>query len=157
MLTGQEIVTFFPLRKKILITFFKNNLYTAAFAIINLVLFLIPSKPVYFEAVSQVVGKMYSNTMMVVLNSRMVYGITNDTASTTNEELSVLTFTKRSLFFNEQASVPVAHNEQRSDQLQLPLEDNFKRVSVHYTTVLDIDIESSSSWRVELGTAYKTT
>ena len=97
---------------------------TAAFAIINLVFFLLPSNPVYFGAVSQVLGKTNSNTMMVVLNSRMVYGITNNTVS---NELSVVTFGVSEFF------ISLVHG-QRSD---LPLED-FKTVSVTIQTLISI-------------------
>jgi hypothetical protein len=46
----------------------------------NLGFFLTP-KETYYQTTSVILGKMYSNSMMVVLNSRMVYGIINDTLS----------------------------------------------------------------------------
>ena len=53
---------------------------TAVIAIINLVLFQIPGVT-YYQTTSEVLGKLYSNTMMVnLVNSRMVYDIT-DTVS----------------------------------------------------------------------------
>ena len=53
-------------------------LYTAAIAITNFCLFLIPSTA-YYQTTALVLGKMYSNSMMVVLNSRMEFRIANDT------------------------------------------------------------------------------
>ncbi|KAF8162608.1 hypothetical protein B0H34DRAFT_643560, partial [Crassisporium funariophilum] len=44
---------------------------TAAFALINLSLALSPGHPPYWEAVAAILGKVYSNSMMVVFNSRM--------------------------------------------------------------------------------------
>lgn len=38
---------------------------------LNLVLVLLPSHPSYFEVPSEVLAKVYSNSMMAVLNSRM--------------------------------------------------------------------------------------
>ena len=74
-LTGQHEIT--------LVIFSRLNLittWTAVFAVINLVMFQIPGVS-YYQAVSEVLGKMYSNTMMMNLNSRMVswFGVTNDT------------------------------------------------------------------------------
>lgn len=47
---------------------------TAAIAIVNLSLSLLPGKPTYFQTSSAVLGKIYSNTMMVVFNSRIRFG-----------------------------------------------------------------------------------
>ncbi|KAF8956172.1 hypothetical protein BDZ97DRAFT_1764014 [Flammula alnicola] len=47
---------------------------TAAIAILNLVLAVLPSHPSYFEVPSEVLAKVYSNSMLVVLNSRMKIG-----------------------------------------------------------------------------------
>ena len=121
ILTGQEIILVI-FSCQILITF---STCIATIAIINLVLFLIPSKAAYFETTSAVLGKMYSNAMMAVLNSRMIYGIANNTTS--NELSSAVTF-RRSVFLTSQVAVSVTH-EQRSDPLEHPLE-RFKMVSV---------------------------
>ena len=74
-LTGQHEIT--------LVIFSRLNLittWTAVIAVINLVMFQIPGVS-YYQAASEVLGKMYSNTMMMNLNSRMVswFGVTNDT------------------------------------------------------------------------------
>ncbi|KDR70735.1 hypothetical protein GALMADRAFT_159844 [Galerina marginata CBS 339.88] len=47
---------------------------TAAMAIVNLALSVLPGGPTYFQTTSSMLGKMYSNTMMVVLNSRARIG-----------------------------------------------------------------------------------
>ncbi|KAF9526408.1 hypothetical protein CPB83DRAFT_467878 [Crepidotus variabilis] len=47
---------------------------TAVLAIVNLALSVLPGQPTYFQTTSAVLGKMYSNTMMVVFNSRMRIG-----------------------------------------------------------------------------------
>ncbi|KAF8148052.1 hypothetical protein B0H34DRAFT_273504 [Crassisporium funariophilum] len=44
---------------------------TAAIALINFTLALLPGHPPYWEAVAAILGKVYSNSMMVVFNSRM--------------------------------------------------------------------------------------
>ena len=64
--------------------------------------------------------KMYSNTMMVSLNSRVVYGIPNDTVS--NELLPEMTFRKFG-FIHSQVGISVTH-ERRSGSLERPLEDS---------------------------------
>jgi len=56
----------------------ETGMLTAAIAITNFCLFLIPSTA-YYQTTSLVLGKMYSNSMMVVLNSRIDFRITNDT------------------------------------------------------------------------------
>lgn len=47
---------------------------TAAVAIINLILSILPSKPSYYQVPSVILAKVYSNSMMAVLNSRMKLG-----------------------------------------------------------------------------------
>jgi len=46
----------------------------AAIAIVNLGLSLLPGKPTYYQTSSAVLGKIYSNTMMAVFNSRIKFG-----------------------------------------------------------------------------------
>ena len=68
---------------------------------------------------------MYSNTMMVLLNSRMVYGIANDTES--NELSFVMTY------LNSQVGVLVAHEQ--------ALEHPIEVVSVTIQTLISLNIE----------------
>jgi hypothetical protein len=55
----------------------------AAIAIIKIVLTVLPNHPSYFTTPSEVLAKVYSNSMMVVLNSRMRIG--------TDENLEITT------------------------------------------------------------------
>ena len=103
---------------------------TAALAIINLVMFLIPSKATYFETTSAVLGKLYSNTLMVLLNSRMVYGISSDTMS---DKVSPIVSPKKCITSKADASV----THEWSDPLEHPLED-FKMVSVAIQPLISI-------------------
>ncbi|KDR76220.1 hypothetical protein GALMADRAFT_466418 [Galerina marginata CBS 339.88] len=47
---------------------------TATIAIVNLSLSVLPGQPTYYQTTSSALGKMYSNTMMVVFNSRARIG-----------------------------------------------------------------------------------
>ena len=52
--------------------YFFQNFCTATIAIINLILFVLPGNhPTYYQTTTAILGKMYSNTMMVTLNSRI--------------------------------------------------------------------------------------
>lgn len=44
-------------------------------AILNLVLAVLPSQPAYYQVPSEILAKVYSNSMMVLLNSRMRIGV----------------------------------------------------------------------------------
>ena len=55
----------------------KSVAFAAAVAIINLVVTVLPGHPAYYTTTSEVLAKVYSNSMMVVLNNRM--RIENDT------------------------------------------------------------------------------
>ena len=48
--------------------------FAAAVAIINLVVTVLPSQPSYYTTTSEILAKVYSNSMMVVLNNRMRIG-----------------------------------------------------------------------------------
>jgi len=66
---------------------------TAAVAIVNLILFVSPGiHPSYYQTTTAILGKMYSNTMMVTLNSRINiskkdYGSTDDSNSEVRRRL----------------------------------------------------------------------
>lgn len=53
--------------------------------ILTLILTFLPNRPSYQQASILVLGKIYSNSMMVVFNSRVKIGITNSTSVTTHE------------------------------------------------------------------------
>lgn len=44
---------------------------SAAFAIVNIILVNLPGEPPYYQANAALLSKMYANTMMVLINSRM--------------------------------------------------------------------------------------
>ncbi|KAF4609698.1 hypothetical protein D9613_012062 [Agrocybe pediades] len=48
------------------------KLIAALIAILNLVLELLPSRPAYYQVPSEMLAKVYSNSLMVMLNSRIV-------------------------------------------------------------------------------------
>jgi len=61
---------------------------TATVAIINLILFVLPGNhPSYYQTTTAILGKMYSNTMMVTLNSRI--NISQKDGSTDHSESTV--------------------------------------------------------------------
>ena len=62
------------------------KLVTATIAIINFVLSILPGHPTYYQLTSCILGKMYSTTMMVVLNSRIVFQ-TQEESPMSNENL----------------------------------------------------------------------
>ncbi|KDR71254.1 hypothetical protein GALMADRAFT_797189 [Galerina marginata CBS 339.88] len=58
---------------------------TAAIAILSLILVFLPGKPTYYQTSVAVLGKVYSNSMMVLLNSRMRIRGSNDPSISTFE------------------------------------------------------------------------
>jgi hypothetical protein len=71
--TGQELFTCEPKASCSLIL-----IYSAVFAILTLILTVLPGHPSYYQVPSAILAKVYSNSMMVVLNSRMDIGINGD-------------------------------------------------------------------------------
>lgn len=65
---------------------------TAAIAIINLVLSVLPSKPAYYQIPSVILAKVYSNSMMAVLNSRMITSGRDHTGEIANSAIPPLAF-----------------------------------------------------------------
>ncbi|KDR84620.1 hypothetical protein GALMADRAFT_133875 [Galerina marginata CBS 339.88] len=60
--------------KRVVKLVIETGTVTAAIAIINLVLSVLPSKPSYYQVPSVILAKVYSNSMMAVLNSRVCLG-----------------------------------------------------------------------------------
>ncbi|KDR72258.1 hypothetical protein GALMADRAFT_143116 [Galerina marginata CBS 339.88] len=83
--TGGMLNTQVFLRKVIRLVI-ETGTVTAAIAILNLILALLPSRPAYYQIPSEVLAKVYSNSMMVMLNSRMRIGL--DTSSSVEVPLS---------------------------------------------------------------------
>ena len=86
-LTGQHKITLVIFSRLTLITTWTS--WTAVIAVINLVMFQVPGIT-YYQTTYEVLGKMYSNTMMMNLNSRMTscFNIRNDTSTVPANELS---------------------------------------------------------------------
>jgi hypothetical protein len=99
-------------------------------------MYFIPSHPTYFQTTSIVLGKLYSNTMMVVLNSRMT--ISRDTSLT---GLSSMMSTRRSAFTSHRG-ISVTQ-QQWMDPLEL--EDN-KKVGIITQTLILIMIFCLGPW-----------
>ncbi|KAF8887891.1 hypothetical protein CPB84DRAFT_1684561, partial [Gymnopilus junonius] len=59
---------------KVMTLVIETGTATAAIAILNLVLALLPNHPAYYQVPSEILAKVYSNSMMVLLNSRMHIG-----------------------------------------------------------------------------------
>ncbi|PPQ96551.1 hypothetical protein CVT26_006338 [Gymnopilus dilepis] len=76
------------LLKKVMTLVIETGTATAAIAILNLVLAVLPSRPSYYQVPSEILAKVYSNSMMVLLNSRMSIG----TSSSVHERTHVSRF-----------------------------------------------------------------
>ena len=117
-----------------------SSICTATVAMVNLILALLPGRPAYFQTTSTVLGKMYSNTMMVVLNSRMTYART-DTSSLSNEFSESIVFTPRSHVLTD-GTISVTR-EQWTD----PLEDYKTDVSIANPSFDHTDTDASPNRR----------
>ncbi|KAF9525768.1 hypothetical protein CPB83DRAFT_896670 [Crepidotus variabilis] len=67
--------------QKIIRLVIETGTLTAVIALINLALSLLPGQPTYFQATSGILGKMYSNTMMAVFNSRVAMRLAHSESS----------------------------------------------------------------------------
>ena len=110
-LTGQNAVAIFSRSK----SDDGLQLVTAAVAIVNLVMYLLPGHPTYFQTSSAVLGKIYSSTLMVVLNSRMVIS-GHDAPST--ELSSIASNRRRPAFTTSNGGITVTR-EHWADPLDL--------------------------------------
>ncbi|KAF9551720.1 hypothetical protein CPC08DRAFT_768677 [Agrocybe pediades] len=63
----------------------ETGMLTAAIATTNLILAVLPGRPTYYQTTAGVLGKMYSNAMMAVFNSRMHVGY----STSTTQEMSM--------------------------------------------------------------------
>ncbi|KAF4616577.1 hypothetical protein D9613_008945 [Agrocybe pediades] len=79
--------------RKVIRLVIETGTVTAAVAILNLILILLPGQPSYYLVTSEILAKVYSNSMMVVLNSRMRIGpeAANDSLTTAQRHRSVFT------------------------------------------------------------------
>ncbi|KAF8193405.1 hypothetical protein BJ912DRAFT_961018, partial [Pholiota molesta] len=86
----------------------ETGMITAAISILNLILVLLPSHPSYFEVPSEVLAKVYSNSMMALLNSRIKLNPNFDSEG--NYKRRVLVTRERVVF----PDVNVKYREDRS-------------------------------------------
>jgi len=85
--------------KRVIALVIETGTITAMLAIVNLVLSVLPGKPSFFLASSLTLGKVYSNSMMALFNSRMQLGESEHTIhagssgnSGTNTSTSVMRY-----------------------------------------------------------------
>jgi len=92
---------------KLMCLFIETGVFTAALAIINFVLFLIPNYQAYCQITVGMLANIYSITMMVVLNSRIVFK-TQDESNKRLSEISRSAFASYGgiLVTHEQWTVP---------------------------------------------------
>ncbi|KAF8902562.1 hypothetical protein CPB84DRAFT_1846214 [Gymnopilus junonius] len=69
------------LLKKIIRLTIETGSLTAVIALLNFILALLPGHPTYYMTTAGILGKLYSNSMMAVFNSRMKIGADNNTSS----------------------------------------------------------------------------
>ena len=65
-----------------------DDFITAAVTIIHLALFLLPGHPTYWQATIGMLGALYANMMMMVLNNRIVFKTQDDTLTSNDFSLS---------------------------------------------------------------------
>ena len=105
----------FPLDKN------SHKFVTATIAIIAFVLFILPSQPVYYATASGILGKMYSNTMMVLLNNRIVLQAQDESIIVSDEYVSSSTsmsnpgISQRPASSTSHSGILVTHNLQTVD------------------------------------------
>jgi hypothetical protein len=118
----------------------ETGILTATVAIINLSLFLIPGHPAYWETSIAILGKMYSNTMMVVLNNRIVFKSQDDSITSNQSSAPSHSGISRGLAFNvPQGGISVTH-----EQWEIPL-DVYKMPSTTKGLDADVNIMYSAS------------
>ncbi|KAF4616578.1 hypothetical protein D9613_008944 [Agrocybe pediades] len=77
--TGVE--TTHVLLRRVVRLVIETGTVTAAMALLNLILSTLPGQPSYYLVTSETLAKFYSNSMMVVLNSRMRIGLENNSTT----------------------------------------------------------------------------
>jgi len=69
--------------------FGNSQIVSAIIAILNFALALLPNHPTYYMATAGILGKLYSNSMMAVFNSRMKIGNEANGANSSGHNVSV--------------------------------------------------------------------
>ncbi|KAF9525279.1 hypothetical protein CPB83DRAFT_944065 [Crepidotus variabilis] len=67
--------------KKIILLTVETGSITAVVALLNFILVLLPTRPTYFLTPVAILGKLYSNSMMAVFNSRIHFSMANEQVS----------------------------------------------------------------------------
>ncbi|KAF8798784.1 hypothetical protein BYT27DRAFT_7122237, partial [Phlegmacium glaucopus] len=114
-----------------------TGILAAVVAIINLILYCVrPSNhPVYIHTTSAILGKLYSNTLMVVSNSRIVFSQDQPGSNELASSISNPKIRRRPGFDIPQGGITVTR-EQWTDQLEI----YNVRVSIAILLSIDIDI-----------------
>ncbi|KAF9523765.1 hypothetical protein CPB83DRAFT_862249 [Crepidotus variabilis] len=107
--------------KKIIRLTVETGSLTAVIALLNFVLALLPGHPTYYMATAGILGKLYSNSMMAVFNSRiqMAEGVN----STTSVELSTGSFSRSRADQQRRGPSNMVSVSVRTEQVHFP-EDN---------------------------------
>ena len=105
--TGQ-ITPLFPLDKN------SDKFVTAPIAITTFVLFVLPGHPIYYVATCGILGAMYSNTMMVILNNRIALQahIMLDEHVSSSSSMSGPGISQRPAFSTSRSGIFVTHKQQ---------------------------------------------
>ena len=103
-LTGQitPFILLFSLDKN------SDEFIIATTAILTLVLFILPGHPPYYAITSGILGKMYSNTMMVILNNRIVFQA-KDESTVLNVHVSSSTSTMSNPGISQRPAFSTSH------------------------------------------------
>lgn len=105
------------LLKKIIRLTIETGSLTAVIALLNFVLALLPGHPTYYMATAGILGKLYSNSMMVVFNSRMKIGPDHNKGATNDSSLASVhrsraeTYVRPSDAFEMHGGVAVTHEQ----------------------------------------------
>ena len=104
-----------------------SKLVTATVAIINFILFLLPGHPTYWQATIGILGKLYSNTMMIVLNNRIAFKSQDDSIMSNEHLVSNPGLSRRYAFDALQGGISVTREQWTAphDGYKIP-------VSIHY-------------------------
>jgi len=108
-------------------------LVIATISIINLALFLLRGHPTYWQTSIGVLGKLYSNTMMVVLNSRIIFQIQDNSITSNESSASNPRTPRRSIFRRSHGGISVTR-----EQWTLPL-DVYKTPASRTSKELEAD------------------
>jgi len=96
---------------KLVRLFIETGTLTATVAIINFILFLLPGHPTYWQTTIGILGKLYSNTMMVVLNNRIAFQAQDDSTLSNEYLVSNPRLSRRFAFGAQQGGISVTREQ----------------------------------------------